>query len=87
MAFAERITAHKTPFNSGDLSGVLFFLLVVVMVDRVEAKRNLEILKANQIRLLNYNHLFSSHAFRQNCAAELREIGRQIYNIEKQLNA
>ena len=87
MALAERITAHKTPFNSGDLSGVLFFLLVVVMVDRVEAKRNLEILKANQIRLLNYNHLFSSHAFRQNCAAELREIGRQIYNIEKQLNA
>lgn len=57
------------------------------MVDRVEASKNLETLKANQIRLLNYNHLFSSHAFRQNCAAELREIGRQIYNIEKQLNA
>ena len=57
------------------------------MVDRVEAYKNLEILKANQVRLMNYNHLFSSHAFRQNCAAELREIGRQIYNIEKQLNA
>lgn len=87
MAFAERITAHKTPFNSGDLSGGLFFLLVVVMVDRVEASKNLEILKSNQTRLMNYNHLFSSHAFRQNCAAELREIGRKMANIEKQLNA
>ena len=57
------------------------------MVDRVEASKNLEILKANQIRLLNYNHLFSTYAFKQNCAAELREIGRQIYNTEKQLNA
>lgn len=28
---AERITAHKTPLNSGDLSGVFLFLLVVVM--------------------------------------------------------
>jgi len=25
VALAERITAHKTPFNSGDLSGVFFF--------------------------------------------------------------
>ena len=57
------------------------------MVDRVEAFKNLEILKANQARLMNYNHLFSSHAFRQNCAAELREISRKMANIEKQLNA
>ena len=84
---AERITAHKTSLNSGDLSGVFLFLLVVVMVDRVEAYKNLEILKANQARLMNYNHLFSSHVFRQDCGAELKKIGRQIYNIEKQLNA
>jgi len=32
VAFAERITAHKTPFNSGDLSGVLFFLLVIAWI-------------------------------------------------------
>jgi hypothetical protein len=57
------------------------------MVDRVEASKNLEILKANQARLMNYNHLFSSHAFEQDCGAELKKIGRQIYNIEKQLNA
>ena len=31
MAFAERITAHKTLLNSGDLSGVFLFLLVVNM--------------------------------------------------------
>ena len=57
------------------------------MVDRVEAIKNLETLKANQVRLMNYNHLFSSHAFKQDCGAELKKIGRQIYNIEKQLNA
>ena len=57
------------------------------MVDRVAAFKNLEILKANQARLMNYNHLFSSHAFRQDCVGELRKIGRQITNIEKQLNA
>ena len=57
------------------------------MVDRVEAIKNLEILKANQARLMNYNHLFSSHAFRQDCISELRKIGRQIASIEKQLNA
>lgn len=87
VAFAERITAHKALLNSGDLSGVFLFLLVVGMVDRVEASKNLEILKANQARLMNYNHLFSSHAFKQDCGAELKKIGRQIYNIEKQLNA
>lgn len=57
------------------------------MVDRVEASKNLEILKANQARLMNYNHLFSNHAFRQDCIGELRKIGRQIASIEKQLNA
>jgi len=50
VAFAERITAHKTPFNSGDLSGVLFFLLVVVM-DLVEAKRNLDLLHQDKEKL------------------------------------
>ena len=41
MAFAERITAHKTLLNSGDLSGVFLFLLVVVM-DTVEIIKNIE---------------------------------------------
>lgn len=56
-------------------------------MDIAEAKRNLEIFKANQARLMNYNHLFSSHAFRQDCIGELRKIGKQIASIEKQLNA
>lgn len=43
----------------------------MVMVDRVEASKNLEILKANQVRLMNYSHLFSSHAFKESCSAEL----------------
>jgi hypothetical protein len=86
VAFAERITAHKTLLNMHYWRGFLF-LLVVVMVDRVEASKNLEILKANQARLMNYSHLFSSHAFKQDCDAKLKKIGRQIYNIEKQLNA
>ena len=57
------------------------------MVDRVEASKNLEILKANQARLMNYNHLFSSYAFKESCSAELRKINKQIHGIEEQLNA
>ena len=86
FSIAGRITAHK-PRSICIIGGVFLFLLVVVMVDRVEASKNLEILKANQARLMNYNHLFSSHAFRQDCIGELRKIGKQIASIEKQLNA
>lgn len=57
------------------------------MMDIVEAKRNLETLKANQARLFNYNHLFSSYAFKASCQAELRQVGKQIAGIEEQLNA
>ena len=81
------VLRHIRPRWDNKLGGVFLFLLVVVMVDRVEASKNLEILKANQARLMNYNHLFSSHAFRQDCIGELRKIGRQIASIEKQLNA
>ena len=56
-------------------------------MDVIEAQKNLKILNENRARLINYNHLFSSHAFKQDCGAELKKIGRQIYNIEKQLNA
>ena len=56
-------------------------------MDIVEAKRNLELLEKNRSRLMNYNHLFSSHAFRQDRIGELRKIGKQIASIEKQLNA
>ncbi len=56
-------------------------------MDLIEAQKNLDILKANQSRLMDYNHLFSSYAFKESCFAELRKINNQIYNIEEQLNA
>ena len=59
----------------------------VEVADRVEASKNLEILKANQARLINYNHLFSNYAFKEMCGAELRKINKQIHCIETQLNA
>ena len=56
-------------------------------MDIIEAKRNLELLEKNRSRLMNYNHLFSSYAFRESCGAELRKINKQIHCIEEQLNA
>lgn len=56
-------------------------------MDVVEAKRNLETLERNRSRLMNYNHLFSSYAFREVCNYELRKINKQIHDIAEQLNA
>ncbi len=56
-------------------------------MDTVEAKRNLEVLEKNRSRLMNYNHLFSSYAFKEMCGAELRKVNKQIHGIEEQLNA
>ena len=56
-------------------------------MDRVEAQKNLKILNENRARLINYNHLFSSYAFKEMCGAELRKINKQIHCIETQLNA
>ena len=53
MAFAGRITAHKTLLNSGDLSGVFLFLLVVVMADKVQAKKDLEFCSAELSKYQN----------------------------------
>ena len=56
-------------------------------MDTVEAQKNLKILNENRARLINYNHLFSSYAFKEMCGAELRKINKQIHCIETQLNA
>ncbi|RLL30747.1 hypothetical protein D9K80_15550 [Acinetobacter cumulans] len=56
-------------------------------MDIIEAKRNLEVLERNRSRLMNYNHLYSSYAFRRSCGAELRKINKQIHGIAEQLNA
>lgn len=56
-------------------------------MDTIEAKRNLEVLEKNRSRLMNYNHLFSSYAFKEMCGAELRKVNKQIAGIEEQLDA
>ena len=56
-------------------------------MDIVEAKRNLELLEKNRFRLMNYNHLYSSYAFKEMCLVELRKVNKQIHGIEEQLNA
>ena len=77
---------HIRPRYILDIGGVFVFLLVVPM-DIVEAKRNLEVLEKNRSRLMNYNHLYSSYAFKEMCGAELRKVNKQIHGIEEQLNA
>lgn len=54
-------------------------------MDKIEARKNLDILKANRKRLEEYNHLFSSHAFKQECQIALRKTVEQIGNIEVRL--
>lgn len=56
-------------------------------MDVIEAQKNIKILNENRARLINYNHLFSSYAFKEMCGAELRKINKQIHCIETQLNA
>lgn len=56
-------------------------------MDTVEAQRNLEVLERNRSRLMNYNHLYSSYAFKEMCGAELRKVNKQIHGIEEQLDA
>lgn len=55
-------------------------------MDKIEARKNLDILKANRKRLEEYNHLFSSYAFKQECQIALRKTVEQIGNIEVKLN-
>ena len=76
----------QRPCSILDVEGFFLFLLVVPM-DTIEAKRNLEVLERNRSRLMNYNHLFSSYAFKEMCGAELRKVNKQIHGIEEQLNA
>ena len=42
-------------------------------MDKIEARKNLDIPKANRKRLEEYNHLFSSYAFKQECQIGLRK--------------
>ena len=52
MAFAGRITAHKTPRVLGH-GGVFLFLLVAPMTDKVQAKQDLEFCSAELSKYQN----------------------------------
>lgn len=68
-------------------------------MDKIEAQKNLKTLIENEDNLTevlkhlvaleeilkNYNHLFSSYAFKQECIAKLNKVREQIRNIEWQL--
>lgn len=52
MAFAGRITAHKTPRVLGH-GGVFLFLLVVPITDKVQARQDLEFCSAELSKYQN----------------------------------
>lgn len=68
-------------------------------MDIIDAKRNMKTLCENEHDLKealkhlvaldeilkNYNHLFSSYAFKQECILKLNKVKEQISNIEWQL--
>ena len=57
------------------------FLLVMVM-DLVEAKRNLDLLHQDKEKLEKLNHLNSTFQFKQACRQRINEIDKQISNIQ-----
>ena len=80
VAFAERISAHKTLLNSGDLSGV--FLFNGDCMDLIEAKRNLDLLHQDKEKLESLNHLNSTFQFKQACRQRINDIEKNINNIQ-----
>lgn len=68
-------------------------------MDIIDAKKNLKTLIENESDLKevlkhfvaleeilkNYNHLFSSYAFKQECILKLNKVKEQIQNIEWQM--
>lgn len=65
-----------------DISNPICDVIRKILMDYIEANKNLKLLKENRIRLLNYNHLFSSNAFQEHCTEQLKNINKQIRNIE-----
>ncbi|NIE95168.1 hypothetical protein F3J02_01495 [Acinetobacter sp. Tr-809] len=51
-------------------------------MDTIEAKKNLEIYKKNVNLLQNYNHLFSSHTFKNDCQREIKTLNDRIKVLE-----
>jgi hypothetical protein len=51
-------------------------------MDTIEAKKNLELYKKNVSLLQNYNHLFSSHTFKNDCQREINNLNNRIKVLE-----
>ena len=51
-------------------------------MDTIEAKNNLELYKKNVKLLQNYNHLYSSHTFKNDCQREINTLTKRIENLE-----
>lgn len=77
------ITLKDLNHKRTDISNPICDGIRTILMDHIEANKNLKLLKENRIRLLNYNHLFSSNAFENNCAEQLKNINKQITNIER----
>lgn len=54
-------------------------------MDIIDAKKNIDIFKQNIANLDSYNHLYSSHAFKESCKAVRKDLVKRIQNIELQL--
>lgn len=54
-------------------------------MDSVEARRNLDKLYSDKKKLEALNHLNSIHQFKQSCLGRIRQINRQIHNIQQNL--
>lgn len=76
------ITLKDLNLKRTDISNPISDRIRTILMDYIEANKNLKLLKENRIRLLNYNHLFSSNAFQDHCAKQLKNINKQIRNIE-----
>ncbi|WP_180191326.1 hypothetical protein [Acinetobacter sp. YH01006] len=82
---AERITAHKTPLNSGDLSGVFLFLLVVRM-DVKEAQKNLNELHDELVKYQNLSRAFMNSKQMMAIDEVMANIRTRMKNIQINLS-
>lgn len=75
-------TLNKSGEKTGALDPRIDHGITKQIMDIIESNRNLKLLKENRIRLLNYNHMYSTEPFKQCCAEQLSRINSQIKNIE-----
>ena len=54
-------------------------------MDKIEARKNLELLNQDKQKLQSLNHLNSTYAFKDACLCRIRQIDEQIKNIKSGL--